>query len=669
MVKPELGLTRRRVLAAAAAGAVAATVPHPAEADDGSGGSPLSESPSEPTPTPASKATASPAPTPVVTSLGPAVFGAPIVGATVAGNSAFLIMRGLEPATLAEYDLSTGRVVVNHDLPTGLGGAVAVGGAVYAGMYAIADIHRLDRATGQVDHLTRLGNEQYAFDLAASPAGLIYAGTYPGGKVYEIDPTTGGTRDLGEAVPGLRYVRCVAVAGDGTVYAGTGTSARLVTIDPATGAGAQILPAALHGESFVYDVAVSDEHIVAGTEPGGFLAVIDRRDPSRFQVVATGGRTIDAITIDGETAYFTVRPTGTLYACRLDTGELTRLATPVEGQETRGVFVRDGVVHGAAGAGVWWTLADGAVTSVDLADVGLRTAPEPPQSLSSVDGGRVLVGGNFGLQVHDLLRGGSHRIAVDGEPKSMVPARGRTCLAVYPGALVETYDQREDRVAPLATIGGESNRPRAMVTDPAGRVLLVGTRNQYGRSGGALAVVDPRTGRVDRYDDLVADQAVAAVAVDGRTVYAGTEITVDGALPIASEACLVGFDLTRRQVEWTSAPVSGATGYVSLVHHDGLLYAVTVQGVLVVVDPSTRDVVGSARIPTGRPGYLGVRSGVVYAITTDALLRVDPDAAVTPVVSGLAAEWYNEPQFAVDGQTGDVFTVRERDLVRIHIPD
>lgn len=348
---------------------------------------------------------------------------------------------------------------------------------------------------------------------------------------------------------------------------------------------------------------------------------------------------------------------------------MTRLATPVQGQETRGVFVRDGVVHGAAGAGLWWTLAAGEVTSVDLADVGLRTAPEPPQSLSSVNGGRVLVGGNFGLQVHNLVRGTSHRVAVDGEPKSMVPARGRTYLAVYPGAFVETYDQREDVVAHLATIGGESNRPRALHYDQAGRVLLVGTRNQYGRSGGALAVVDPRTGQVERHDDLVPDQAVAAIAVDGRMAYVATEITVDGAPPVATEARLVGFDLAKRQVEWTWVAVPGATAYAGLVHHDGLLYGVTVQGVLFVADPIAREVVASARIPAGRPGHLGIRSGVVHAITTDALLRVDTDASMTPVVSGLAAEWYNEPQFAVDEQTGDVFTVRGRDLIRVHIPN
>ncbi|MET9018483.1 hypothetical protein ABZV93_00720 [Actinopolymorpha sp. NPDC004070] len=652
------GLTRRRLLGAAGVagvGAVASTLPAVA--------------------TPALAAEAAP----TVDDLGPAVLGAPIVGMTVAGDSGFVVTRGLEPPILAEYDLSTGRVVANHELTTGLGGwgAVAVGGRVYAGMYAVADIHRLNLATGAVERLGRLGNEQYAFDLTASPAGKIYAGTFPGGKVYEIDPTAGSgspaVRDLGQAVPGLQYVRCVAAGPDGTVYAGTGTSARLVAIDPVTGARSDILPSALHGESFVYDVAVSADHVVAGTEPHGQLVVIDRADPTRTTVVATGERTIDAITIDGSTAYFTARPSGALYAYELDTGTLTRLAVPVAAEETRGVFVRDGVVHGASGAGLWWTYdaADGgAVNVVDLPDVGLRTGPEPPQSVSYDSGSsQVLVGGNFGLQVHDLARGTSRRVRVDGEAKSMTLVRGRTVMAIYPGALVDAYDHRSANVVRIGKMGGLANRPRSMRLHPPGRLLLIGVRNEYGIPGGAFAVVDVRSGGIDRYDDLVADQAVAAVASYRDLAYLGTEISVDGAPPVAKEAVLVGFDLTTRTVVWTWAAVPGATGYVSLVHHRGLLYGVTAQGVLLVGDPVTRTRIGAGRTPAGRPGYLTVRAGAVLLVTSEVLAQMNADATTTTLVSGLAGDWYNEPQLAVDEESGDIFTVRGRNLVRIHLPD
>lgn len=669
------GITRRRLLGAAGAagaGAVAATLP--------AGATLARAADSAPNAAPNAAPDAAPNAVPTVTDLGPAVLGAPIVGATVAGDSGFVVTRGLEPPILAEYDLRTGKVVANHELTTGLGGwgTVSAGGSVYAGMYSVADIHRLNLATGVVERLGRLGNEQFAFDLTASPSGKVYAGTFPGGKVYEIDPTTGAgspaIRDLGQAVPGLQYVRCVAAGPDGTVYAGTGTSARLVAIDPVTGTRTDILPAALHTESFVYDVAVSPDHVVAGTEPHGQLVVLDRADPARNVVITTGERTIDAITIDGNTAYFTARPSGALYAYRLDTGTLTRLAVPVAAEETRGVFVRDGVVHGASGAGLWWTYDaanGGEVKVVDLPDVGLRTGPEPPQSVSYADHdgfGQVLVGGNFGLQVHDLARNTSRRVRVDGEAKSMAPVRDRTVMAIYPGALVDAYDHRAANVVRIGEIGGLANRPRSMRLHPPGRLLLIGVRNEYGIPGGALAVVDVRSGMIDRYDDLAAGQAVAAVASHRDLAYLGTEISVDGAPPVAKEAVLIGFDLTARRVAWTWTAVPGATGYVSLVHHHGLLYGVTAQGVLLVADPLTRTVVGTGRIPAGRPGYVTVRAGAVLAVTSEVLARVNPDATTTTLVSGLAGDWYNEPQLAVDDDSGDVFTVRGRNLVRVHLP-
>lgn len=68
-----------------------------------------------------------------------------------------------------------------------------------------------------------------------------------------------------------------------------------------------------------------------------------------------------------------------------------------------------------------------------------------------------------------------------------------------------------------------------------------------------------------------------------------------------------------------------------------------------------------------RPGQFALRSDGVYLVTAEALLRVGPDATVTPVVTGLGAQWYNDPQLVVDAGTGDVFTLRGRDLVRISL--
>lgn len=604
-----------------------------------------------------------------VIGLGPAVLGAPIVGAAVRGDRGYVVTRGLVPPVLGEIDLVSGRVIRNVELPTGQGGwgAAATDDTVYAGMYPVADVHRVDRAAGTVTSFPRLGNEQFAFDLAVAPNGVIYAGTYPGGRVYELDPTTNQVRNLGAAVTGLRYVRSIAVDPDGIVYAGTGTAARLVAIDPVTNSRTHVLPAELSGESFVYEVAVSPDLIVAGTEPAGRLAVLDRADPSRYTVVASGERTIDAIVIDGRIVYFTARPSGALYSYDVDAGRLTRLGVPSPGEETRGLFLRDGAVLGASGGGMWWRWANGSAIVVDLQQAGLRLGPEPPQSMSATGDGRVLVGGNFGLAVHDVRAGTVERVPMAGEAKSMTQVGDRTFLAVYPGAFVDTYDHRTGTVRRIGEIGGLSNRPRDMHWDEATGLLLIGTRNQYGHTGGALAVVDPGSGRIDRYDALVPDQAASAVTAHHGVAYLGTEIAADGVAPKATEAVVLAFDLATREARWTWTPIPGTTAYASLHWHGGLLYGVTNTGALFVGDPATRTVRATGQAAPGRVGKFAHALGRPTLATTEAVLWVDVDASTRAVATGLAAEWYNEAQVAADVRTGDLFTLRRRELVRLDL--
>ncbi|MEV4362651.1 hypothetical protein [Nonomuraea sp. NPDC049625] len=514
----------------------------------------------------------------------------------------------------------------------------------------------MDLDTGTVTSFPPLGDELYVFDLALSPDGRIYAGTYPGGKVYEIDPMTGGVHDLGPAEVGLKYVRSVAVGPDGTVYAGTGSAARLVAIDPSTGARRNLLPAELLGESFVYAVAVSRDVVVAGTEPGGKLLVHQLAHPDRQTVVASGERTIDAVAIDGRRAWFTARPSGALYVYDIDTAALTRVGVPCPGQETRGLFVRSGRVQGAAAGGLWWRWPPGSDGVVDLHGAGLREGPEPLQSMSYAGAGRVVVGGNFGLVVHDLNCGTATRRPMTGEAKTMVSVSGKTYMGVYPGAVVQLYDHRTDEIKMVGRIGGRSNRPRDSFYDPHSRLLLLGTRNQYGHTGGALAVVDLESSRIDTYDDIVPDQAIAAVMAHEGVAYLGTEISADGITPTATEAILVAFDLAGRRVDWVWKPLAGAAGYVSLQWHEGLLYGVTTDSRIVVLDVPGRKVRATGMVAQGWPGEFALYAGGLFLVTSEALLQVGADASATAVLECLADEGWGKPLLAVDEKEGYVFT-------------
>lgn len=605
---------------------------------------------------------------PRVDDLGPGIVSAPVTGAALDGDALYLVTRGLQPAVIARYDLATRRVVAHADLPTGTGGwAAAVDhGAVYAGMYGVADIHRYDPATNTATRLTGLGTNTYVFDLAAAPDGTLYAGTYPSGKLYAVDPDSGATRDLGQVSPGQTYVRSVAVADDGTVYAGTGAAARLVAYDPASGQRTDILPAELRGESFVYDIAVSGDLIAVGTEPSGRLALIDRRDPSDYTIVDTGDRTVDAITIDGGAVYLTGRTSGSVYRYRPDTATLDRLATPVPQDETRGVFVSGGQVVGVAGSGEVWTLDPdtGATTVTDLVAAGMPAAPEPAQSVAVQDGRYAYVGGNFGLQVHDLTAGTSARVRAFGEPKRIVPAAGRAYMAVYPGAFVDTYDPATGTVDRRGQLGGAQNRPRAMTWLPDRGQLAIGSRSEYGTAGGAFTLYDVRTDTARRYDDVVPGQGISAVAAHGHVAYLGSEIAADGVPPVATEARLAAVDMDTGRTLWRWTAVPGAAGYADLLAHGNRLYGLTSAGQLLVMDPARRTVLATYQL--GGAGQLFLRHGAVYGVTGDRLFRLTGAGPVT-VLDGLAGGWFNEPQAAYDPAADVVYTLRGTDLVRIHL--
>jgi hypothetical protein len=317
-----------------------------------------------------------------------------------------------------------------------------------------------------------------------------------------------------------------------------------------------------------------------------------------------------------------------------------------------------------AGSGSVWSFdrATGQTTITDLQTAGMPAAPEPAQSVS-VLGREALVGGNFGLQAHDTRTGAAFKMHMGGEAKRAVAVGDQLYLATYPGAFVDVYDPGRREVTRLATIGGNEDRPRAMVELPGRHALAIGTRAQYGHTGGSLALFDLGTRQIDRYDALVPDQAISAVTADDRTAYLGSEIYADGVPPVAKEAQLVAFDLSSRQVLWRWAPFTGLDGYSDLLVHGDTLYGLTRSRILFVADLSTRRIVRSYPVE-GAVGELVLRRGVVFGATATQVFRLD-DSGPSTLVSGLNGYWYNEAQLALDRRTGELLTMRGNHLVRI----
>ena len=568
-----------------------------------------------------------------VSSLGAATTSAPVVTGTLVGSRNYVVTRGVVPAQVGAVDVDGGVVRAVTQLPTGQGAWASVAdadGDVYIGTYAPAHLYRLDTTTMAVRRVASLPDAGTINALAMTDDGTVVAGTLPDGAVYEYDPATGAVRSFGQIVAGEYAVRSIATVGD-TIYAGVGSHAHLVAIDRDTGRRRDMLPAALSDQSFVYTLAATDEWLVAGTEPDGRVAVLPVDDPADVRVLPPlGERTVDAIAIDGDDVYFTGRTTGAVYHYDAASRSVRRLAIPVPREETRSLFVRGRSLVGTAGSGAVWRLEllTGDVDVIDLVNAGLPGGPEPVQSLTAFAGG-VAVGGHWGLQLHTGAT--SRRVRVPGEPKAMVDVGGNLFAALYPSGEVWRYDGTAERVA---TIGHEQARPRTMHYDRGSGRVLVASQADYGSRGGALTVVDPRSGAIDVHRGIVPDHAVHAVVGAGPVVYLGTELAGGGGVPPApGSARLVAWDLATERARWDFVPVPGASAILDLVVIGNMLYGLTTEGAVFAVDPATRSVERIRQLATGR--RLVFHDGALFAATSRGIYRIDPvTLSSRPVLEG-----------------------------------
>ncbi|MET7335136.1 PQQ-binding-like beta-propeller repeat protein [Nonomuraea sp. NPDC005650] len=607
-----------------------------------------------------------------ITSLGPASVTNALGNAEFVGDTMYVVTRGLSPNVVGAYDVAAGKVTAHHDLPTGIGAwaMTRVGTDVYVGTHVPSDLYKLDTLTGRVTKVAAF-DDHFIWNITASPDGKIYLGMSESGRVVEYDPATGATRDLGVASPGEQYVRSIAADAD-TVYAGVGAHAHLVAIDRATGARKDILPAELATRDFVASMAMNATHLAMGISSQGELLVLNKADPGDYRIAkAPGEKYVTSVAFLGEYVYFTGRPTGTLYRYRLATGEVEALGVPYPEGGTPSLLAHDGRI---------WGIQDGAVFVYDpatagleyrnLVSRGLRAGPEQPMNVFA-DGRYVYLGGKGGMQVHDAS-GGSRRVGVPGEPKSMVEVGGRVYLGVYTQALLYGHEPGSDTASLLARIGNRQDRPRDLAYDPRTGLIVVATQPEPGQEGGALSLYDPGTGELDVRRPAVPGQSVYSVATWNGTAYLGTYIQEGfGLPPKTGTARLAAYDLRERRLLWQVEPVPGAAYIADVVRLRGRVYGVSDTGVFFEIDPERRKVTRTVKVG-GFGGDLVVQAGRVYGVSGEAVSRGDrvyrmdlTDFTAHTLADGLAGDWFDGAKLAADPAGCGLYTLRERDLVRI----
>lgn len=604
-----------------------------------------------------------------VTVLGPASVTSALGNGEFVGGVLYAGTRGLSPNVVGAYDLARDTVTGHTDIPTGIGvwAMCAVGTDVYIGTHGRSDLYRLDTLTGA---LSKVGaySHPYIWSMASSPDGKVYLAISEPGRVVEYDPATGTSRDLGVIVEGEAYARSIA-ADATTVYAGIGAHAHLIAIDRATGAKRDILPAELAARDFVASLTISDTHLAGGISSNGEVLVMSKSDPSDFRVLTTGEKYIPSVLLHDDHVYFTGRPTGTLYRCRLDGGEVETLGVALPEAATHRLLAHEGRVYGVQDGAVFvYDPADGSLDYVNLVQRGFRAAPEQPMSVHS-DGRRVYVGGKGGADIHDLKAGTSTRLGIPGEPKIALTVRDVTYLGVYTQGLLYAHRAGEPSATLLAKAGNQQDRPRDLAHDALTGLIAMTTQPEPGQLNGALSLYSLRTGKLDTYRPVVERQSLYAVTCRAGVAYLGTNIQEGlGLPPVTTTARLAAFDLRARKLMWQIEPVPGAKVIRGLAHTPLAVYGVTDTGILFEYDLLRRKVTRTVKV--GAKGSdLHVSGLVAYTTDGDAIYKIDlVTFAVKTIASGLAGEWFGgEPKLALDPSRRALYGVRGRDLVRIAV--
>lgn len=426
---------------------------------------------------------------------GNALLTTAVTGAALTDSGAWLASRSSRPATIHRWDRAdqVGAVV---PLGTGttswsvlhLGDRMVVG----TGQPASLQVRRPD--TGQLVSRVDLAADEIVMSMDAGSDGLVAVGTYSpsAARLLLFNPNDASIRELG-SWPGRRYVRAVLWVGS-DLYASTGNPAGLVRWN--TSGLADIDLGTLADESFIYSLATDGQSVYGGTEPNARGLVL-KPGAGRVEGWDAGpGTTIDTMTVHDRRVYYTVRPSGQLRSVDADSlRDPSLLATPVPGAETRALRAGSTGVSGVSGLGELWTVRSPDQTVWYAAHSRLTKPDAVVQSLAAA-GDEVFVAGHWRYQIHNVATGAQRDVAIVGEPKVSLVRDGVVFAATYPNAAVQRIDPGARSATLLASVGNDQVRPRAMVWHSRSATLLVSTRPAYGRYGGDLTTVDPRSGRI-----------------------------------------------------------------------------------------------------------------------------------------------------------------------------
>ena len=520
-------------------------------------------------------------------------------------------------------DMTSKRYAMPNNDVGSHGGALGADGNIYIVGYGTGGAYRFNVADETFEKLPcDLPKEEYPWDAIGHSNGCIYFGTYPSAYFGEYSPADGEWTLWKQPVPDTKYVCNLSVSDDGAVrFRAFGPAEVWMSFDPVTRA----FTAAEKPGSTESAVAIPLPDPPPDDDSWKTPYSVAGR---RFAVAFPSGRLYELP--DGQ-APVLLGETG----CHAEpTWWLKASGHSLTGVSYFGGLFRYDLATGAFERGHLDNRAPGGNSIMFLESVGPRCAVGAnysQQNLFAVD-----------PETGAITESPGAIARVPGEPMCAVGFGGRAYLGIYVNSVISVYDPTrpfafDENPRRIAMLGEQyaQTRPRAAVTD--GRRVFISSDSAYNHLGGALAVIDPETEKVDVYHHLIPDQNLPSLAYDPATglLWGGTDRwgQMRSHPPTQESALVYAFDPVTRELAHSLALWPGSD--VTMVHGvgDGGVLLASSGNEVALVDTRTREVLYRGALPIAVPGMLRRGSdGRSYCLSGGTLYRWDFSAGcITPV--------------------------------------
>lgn len=581
--------------------------------------------------------------------------GKPILCTTASGDPAKFNVFDLESGTLLRsFDIPVGRTFWTHQTDS-------KGNVYFAGFVGV-NLYMYSPETKEVKDLGKVSTETAICQIAIDDQDNVFMSTYPNAKIVKWDPKAQKMMDLGNQLPGEKYIRALAYH-DGYLYGGGAViGTKFFKIDAKT-MKKTIIPGPKLSSALksYYACTVAGDKILIWCETessGNEFAIFDTKT-GKFeeQIIPAAHGPFATHEIDG---YSYVSTKNGVVSYELATGKITPLGwnfgTGFRGGSVVELknnpdFPNKTFAHVTYGGDISLidfktgkrVLFQNKLDAVGTKLVGLKVLENGTVAYSGMMGPKAV-----GLDPNTLEEKFSFSM---GQSTAIAEIDGKVYFGTYPSSALWEYDpakeikNNENPKQLYETASQGQSRPMRIVD--CGDKIAMSTIADYGKKEGAVVLYDKKTGKVDCYKNIIKNQSISGLTYKDGILYGastifgglgGDDVTLEPSAKIFKMDVATGKLLTEVVPQFKEAKGAMKMAGDLVFGPDGLLWC-TSDGLIFAMDPATLEVKKEKDVK----GYDWNRysnrwdpydmhfdeNGMLYCVPRDTLVVMDPETMET----------------------------------------